>query len=83
MKVTVWSTPNCQPCRVTKLQFDKFGVIYEEKNLEDYPDKLEEFKAKGLMQSPIVETETRIWSGFHLDKIKSLANTLFGEKKNG
>lgn len=79
MKITVWSTPSCVQCMQTKKQFDKLGIVYEEMNLLDNPDKLEEFKAKGLLQAPIVETNTSVWSGFRLDKIKAVAHKLFGD----
>lgn len=81
MKITVWTTSNCVQCIQTKKQFDKMGIRYDEMALEQHPDKLEEFKSKGLLQAPIVETDTRTWTGFRLDKIHSLGNKLFGENK--
>ena len=79
MHSKVWSTDNCSQCMMTKRQFDKLGITYEALRLEDHPDKLEEFKTKGLLQAPIVETDIKIWSGFRIDKIKSLASYLLGE----
>ena len=79
MQVKVWVTPSCVQCAQTKKQFDKLGIVYESYDLTEHPDKLEEFKAQGLLQAPIVETDIKVWSGFRLDKIKSLANYLFGE----
>ena len=76
MKVTVWSTPNCVQCAQTKKQFDKLGIRYDEMALDQHPDKLEEFKSRGLLQAPIVTTDTKTWSGFRLDKIQSLASHL-------
>jgi glutaredoxin-like protein NrdH len=81
MKVTVWTTSNCVQCMQTKKQFDKLGIAYEEQSLEDNPLALDGFKAQGFLQAPIVTTDNRTWSGFRLDKIKSLANHLFGENK--
>lgn len=81
MEVKVWSTPGCVQCVQTKKQLDKFGIAYESYDLTEHPDKLEEFKSRGLLQAPIVETDIKAWSGFRLDKIKSLANYLFGENK--
>lgn len=43
---------------------------------EQHPDKLEEFKDKGLISAPIVTTDIKTWSGFRIDKIKSLADHL-------
>lgn len=76
MQITVWTTTNCVQCMVTKREFDKRGIRYDEMALEQHPDKLEEFKTKGLLQAPIVETDIKVWTGFRLDKIKSLHDYL-------
>jgi len=83
MKVKVWTTSNCVQCTQTKKQFDKLGVAYEEESLETNPLALDGFKAMGLLQAPIVETDTKRWSGFRPDKIQSLARYLksMGENK--
>lgn len=82
MKVKVWTTPNCVQCMQTKKEFDKLGVTYEEESLVDNVLALEGFKAMGLLQAPIVETDTKRWSGFRIDKIQSLARHIksLGEK---
>lgn len=72
MKITVWSTTACVQCMMTKREFDKRGIRYDEMALEQHPDKLEEFKSRGLLQAPIVETDTKTWTGFRIDKINSL-----------
>lgn len=81
MKVTVWTTTNCVQCTQTKKQMDRAGIRYDEMALEQHPDQLEAFKTQGYLQAPIVTTDTKTWSGFRLDKIKSLANYLYGENK--
>ncbi len=80
MTITVWTTQNCVQCMMTKKQFDKLGINYEEKSLEENPTALELFKTQGFLQAPIVTTDIKTWSGFRLDKIKSLNNYLMGEK---
>lgn len=82
MKVKVWTTPNCVQCNMTKKQMDKLGIQYEEESLVENTLALEGFKAMGLLQAPIVETDTKRWSGFRLDKIQSLDRYLksHGEK---
>lgn len=82
MEIKVWTTANCSQCLATKLMFKKLGISYEELSLEEHPEKLEEFKAQGLMAAPIVETDRKVWSGFRHDKITSLATFLLGERKN-
>lgn len=73
MKITVWTLPNCVQCQQTKKQFDLMGIRYVEELLDSNPFKLDEFRAKGLLTAPIVETDTKVWAGFRLDKIRSLA----------
>lgn len=81
VQVTVYTKEVCPQCDMTKKQLDRYGIRYEEVPLESVPDKLEEFKAQGYLAAPIVTTDVKIWSGFRLEKIKSLANHLFGENK--
>ena len=72
--VTVYTTTNCVQCMSTKRQFDKYGIEYTEIPLDTVPEKLAEFKEAGYLTAPIVTTDTKIWSGFRLEKIKNLAN---------
>jgi len=65
----------------TKRMMDNYGIRYEEVNLEENLDLLENFKAQGYLAAPIVTTDIKIWSGFRHDKIKSLATYLMGESK--
>jgi glutaredoxin-like protein NrdH len=60
----------------------KYGIRYDEIALEQHPELVERFKELGLMSAPIVITDTKKWSGFRLDKIKSLSTYLFSELKN-
>jgi glutaredoxin-like protein NrdH len=64
---------------MTKRTFDKLGIRYDEMALEQHPEKLAEFKSMGYLAAPIVVTDRKIWSGFRLEKIKSLHNYLFSE----
>ena len=85
--VTVYHIgPGCVQCNQTKRQMDKLGIIYDEVDLRDpaNADKLAEFQALGHSTAPIVTTDTKIWSGFRLTKIKSLADFIFSQenKKN-
>ena len=83
MKITVWTKPNCSQCEMTKKQFDKRGIIYQEKRLDRSPKAVERFLELGLLAAPIVETDTKQWSGFRLEKIKSLEYHLKHERMRG
>ena len=79
--VTVYTKSNCVQCNMTKKKFDSLGIIYQEVNLEEHPEKVAEFMAQGLSSAPIVTTDTKIWSGFRLGKIESLAHYLFSAER--
>jgi glutaredoxin len=66
---------------MTKKQFDKLGIEYEEKSLEENLDQLEAFKEQGFLQAPIVTTDTKVWSGFKMDKIESLNHYLRSQNR--
>jgi glutaredoxin-like protein NrdH len=83
MKITLWTKPKCAQCEMTKKQFDKRGIIYQEKRLDRSPKAIERFLELGLMAAPIVETDTKRWSGFRLDKIDSLEYHLKVERMRG
>lgn len=82
MEVTVWTKSNCVQCTQTKKEMTKRGIEFIEKNLEENPEQLQAFIDKGLVAAPIVVTDKKEWSGFRLEKIKSLANYLFSENKH-
>lgn len=81
--VTVWTTPSCVQCNMTKKKMDQHGIIYEVKDLTNpkNADKLAEFKEQGLVQAPIVTTDNKIWSGFKPGKIDSLASYIHSMEK--
>ena len=83
VKITLWTKPNCAQCEMTKKQFDKRGIIYTVRRLDRSPKAVERFLELGLLAAPIVETDVKRWSGFRLDKIKSLENYLKVERIRG
>ena len=85
MKIILWvkKPGTCSQCDMTKKQFDKRGIIYQEKRLDKSPKAVERFLEMGLMAAPIVETDTKRWSGFRLEKIKSLEYHLKHERMRG
>lgn len=80
--VTVYTNPNCVQCDMTKKQFDKLGIIYSVVDLASVPKKLAEFKEQGLLAAPIVTTDVKVWSGFKLSKIHSLATFIKSMERN-
>ena len=78
--VVVYTTPNCPQCMSTKRLMDKKGIEYRVVDLTTEPEKLEEFRAQGFTQAPIVTTDIKTWSGFRFEKIDSLATYLHTKK---
>lgn len=75
--VTVYHIgPTCQQCNMTKKQFDKLGIIYDEVDLREHPEFTQRFKDLGHLAAPIVTAGEQIWSGFKFERIKKLAALL-------
>jgi len=64
MTITVYSNPNCVQCEMTKKQFDKAGVAYESKMIQDSPEVLALIEEKGFKAAPVVVAGAHSWSGF-------------------
>ena len=82
VKVTVYHIgPTCVQCNQTKRLMDQLRIIYDQVDLRENPEKLDEFKFLGHMTAPIVTADEAIWSGFRFEKIKDLAVKLHLERK--
>jgi hypothetical protein len=66
---------------MTKREFDKRGIIYTTRKLT--PKATDRFLALGFTSAPIIETDAKRWSGFRLEKIKSLESHLKTERMRG
>lgn len=75
-KVTVYTKPACVQCTATYRGLDSKGIEYEVIDLSQDPDALEQVKALGYLQAPVVVTDEDHWSGFQPDKIDELAARL-------
>lgn len=81
MSITLWTKPGCVQCDATARQFQKRGIIYRTRKLTS--KAVDRFLELGLTAAPIVETDVKRWSGFRLDKIKSLEQHLKTERMRG
>lgn len=71
--VTVYTKPNCQPCRATKRWLDKRGVTYQTVDITMHPEDVEAAKFLGFYQSPVVVVGTwsdDAWCGFDPEKLE-------------
>ena len=83
MTITIYETPNCSQCRMTKQWLDRAGLPYRTVDLSQSPNDMEAVKAMGYSAAPVVFAETAEWgdhwSGFRPDKLMTLANRPQGE----
>ena len=73
MAIIVYSKPNCVQCNATYRAMDKAGLSYSTVDISVDAQALEQVKALGYVQAPVVIAGDDHWSGFRPDKIKALA----------
>ena len=71
-ELTVYTTPDCPGCQMTKRQLDKAGVVYEAVDLSGRPDLVQQFRSEGLLQAPIIEMDGQRTAGFDPARIKAI-----------
>ena len=71
-ELTVYTTPDCPGCQLTRRQLDKVGVAYAAVDLSGRPDLVEQFRQEGLLQAPIIEMDGQRTVGFNPDRIKAI-----------
>ena len=74
--LTIYTTPTCPGCQLTKSKLTQAGVDFTVVDLTDHPELIEQFKAEGLLSAPIIETpDGARTSGFRPDRIKAIIAT--------
>lgn len=73
--ITVYTKPSCVQCSATYRALDAAGLEYEIRDLTLDPSALEQVKALGYLQAPVVIVGEEHWSGFRPDKIAEVAAT--------
>lgn len=75
-KITVYSVDSCQGCRMTAQMLEKAGVPFQVIDLKERPDLVEEFRAQGLIQAPVVEHQGQRTAGFRPDRVRSIVSSM-------
>ena len=74
-KVTIYTTPTCVYCKMTKALFKEHDVSYEERNVaEDAEARREMIEKSGQMGVPVVDIEGQILVGFDKEGLSRLLN---------
>lgn len=77
MTITVYSTPSCPHCRMTKRQMDKWGVAYRERALTRDVAELFGVTAAPMVTSGVGDGERLLWAGgVQADRIRDLGRAL-------
>ncbi len=64
-KITIYTTPTCVYCKMTKAFFKEHNVSYEEKDLSaDAAARKEMIEKSGQMGVPVIDIDGKIIVGF-------------------
>lgn len=72
-KITIYTTPSCVYCKMTKEFFAKNSVEYEEKNVATDAVAREEMITKsGQMGVPVIDMDGELTVGFDKERLSQL-----------
>ena len=72
-KVTVYTKYDCVQCKMTKKFLETQGIPFREINIEEEIEYVDELKADGFRQTPVVSIEGMPkFSGFRPDLLKKI-----------
>lgn len=72
-KITIYTTPSCVYCKMTKEFFKENNVEYEEKNVaEDTSAGEKMVQISGQMGVPVIDIDGKIIIGFDKEKLKEI-----------
>jgi len=72
-KITIYTTPECVYCKMTKEFFRQNNISYEEKDVSVDDETREEMAAKsGQLGVPVIDIDGKIVVGFDESAIKEL-----------
>ncbi len=75
--VTVYTSPGCPGCVLTKRHLERRGVAFSEVNISDDPLNLDAIRELGFSSAPVVCASTAdgelVWGGYRPDRIDMLA----------
>lgn len=75
MRITIYTRNDCVQCHATKRAMESRGFAFDLVDLDHTPDAINELRARGFRQLPVVVTEQESWSGFRPDMINRLSRT--------
>lgn len=74
--VTVYTNPNCVQCEQTKRYLNLHEVGYSTVDMSTDEKALEMVLGLGFKAAPVVIADDDMWSGFRLDRLSKLVESL-------
>lgn len=72
-KVTIYTTPTCVFCKMTKAFFKEHSVVYEEKDVSTDATARDEMIAKSnQMGVPVIDIDGELTVGFDKERLSQL-----------
>ena len=72
-KITIYTTPTCAYCKMTKVYFKEHNVQYEERDvLQDAAARDEMIAKSNQMGVPVIDVDGQIVTGFDKAKLQEL-----------
>jgi glutaredoxin-like protein NrdH len=68
-QITVYSQPNCMPCRATVRKLNALGAPYTKVDVTEDEDALALIQELGYKQTPVVVVDDVHWGGYSPDKL--------------
>lgn len=73
--VQIYTRSSCAPCVAAKMFLTRKGVAYEEKNVDETPELMQEIMQKtGVMQVPMLLINDKVVSGANFSAIAAALN---------
>ena len=72
MTVTVYSKDKCQQCKGVKRWLKSNGIAFNEINVSEQPEYIQEVKDLGFTSLPAVKSGDLVFSGLDIPKLNEL-----------
>lgn len=72
MTVTVYSKDKCQQCKGVKRWLKSNGIAFNEINVSEQPEYIQEVKNLGFTSLPVVKYGDLVFSGLDIPKLNEL-----------
>lgn len=69
--ITLYTRPACGQCQATKRALTSMGADFEIIDISQNEEARQHLIELGYESAPVVQTDTDMWSGFRLDRIKA------------